>query len=68
MNRARRRAMTRKQQREAQGQFHPRGLARAVVHHMMEREEFGGINKVRPGAEKSAFAKNWRNIAGRISA
>lgn len=67
MNRAVRRAETRKQQREARGQFHPRGLARAVVHRMMEREEIGGINKIHPGATRSPFSRNWRNVAERIA-
>ena len=67
MNRAKRRAETRRQQREERGCFHPRELARTVVHHMMEREEIGGINKVRPGATQSAFSKNWWNVAGRIA-
>ena len=47
--------------------FHPRGLARAVVHNMMARDDLGSVNKVKPGATQSAFAKNWRNIADRIS-
>ena len=68
MNRAKRRAETRRQQREARGQFHPRGLARAVVHNMMAREELGGVNKVVPGGTQSPFSKNWRSIAERIAA
>ena len=68
MNRAKRRAETRRQQREARGQFHPRELARTVVHSMMNREELGGVNRKKPGVEQSPFAKNWRNIAERISA
>ena len=67
MNRAKRRAETRKAQREAKGCFHPRGLARAVVHRMMAREEMGSVNKVAPGGTQSAFAKNWRRIAERIA-
>ena len=68
MNRAKRRAETRRQQKEAQGCFHPRGLARAVAHHMMEHQDIGGINKVRPGATQSSFSIHWRNIADRIAA
>ena len=67
MNRARRRAETRKQQREAHGCFHPRGLARAVAHRVMEHDEVGGINKVQPGATQSPFSRSWRNIADRIA-
>ena len=68
MNRQKRRVETRRQQREARGCFHPRGLARAVVHRMMELDDMYGVNKVRPGTVQSAFSKNWRNIAERISA
>lgn len=68
MNRQKRRAETRRQQREARGQFHPRSLARAVVHSMMARDDIGSVNKVRPGATQSAFSKNWRNFAERIAA
>ena len=67
MNRAKRRAETRKHQREAVGQFHPRGLARAVVHSMMAHEDMSRVNKVPQGGTQSAFAKNWRNVAGRIA-
>lgn len=67
MNRAKRRAETRKNQREARGQFHPRSLARAVVHNMMANDDMYGVNKVKPGATQSAFSKNWRNIAERIA-
>lgn len=67
-NRAKRRAETRKYQREERGQFHPRSLARAVVHNMMAHDDMSGVNKVVPGTTQSPFAKNWRNIAERISA
>lgn len=58
---------TQKQQREARGQFHPRGLARSVVHNIMTREDMGGVNKVKPGSFQSPFARNWRNVADRIA-
>ena len=67
MNRFKRRMDTRKRQREARGQFHPRSLARSVVHNMMARDEMTGVNKVIPGTVQSPFAKNWRNVAERIS-
>lgn len=66
-SRKKRRAETRRQQREAREHFHPRSLARAVVHNMMVREELGGVNKKNPGVDQSPFAKNWRNIAERIA-
>ena len=65
MNRAKRRAETRRQQREAQfkGQFHPRSLARAVAHSRLKFAEFEQINKVKPGATQSTFAEKWRDTA-----
>ena len=65
--RAGRRLETQKHQREARGQFHPRGLARSVVHNMMAHDDMFGVNKVKPGSDRSAFSKNWRNIAERIA-
>ena len=65
--RAGRRLETQKHQREARGKFHPRGLARAVVHNMMKNDDMSGVNKVTPGTTQSPFAKNWRNIAERIA-
>ena len=58
---------TRKHQREATNHFHPRGLARAVVHHRMANADMYGVNKVKPGAAQSAFAVNWRRDAERIA-
>ena len=58
---------TRKHQREAKGKFHPRGLARAVVHNMMARDDIGNVNQGKAIGAQSPFAKNWRNIAERIS-
>ena len=66
--RAGRRLETQKHQREARGKFHPRGLARAVVHSMMARDDIGGVNKPKLEGGQSPFSKNWRNIAERISA
>lgn len=65
MNRAKRRAETRRQQREARqtGTLHPRSLARSVCHNRMAREEMFGVNKVKPGATQSAFARTWRQDA-----
>ena len=56
------------QNTEVKNHFHPRGLARAVVHNMMARDDMSGVNKTTPGTTQSAFAKNWRRIAERISA
>ena len=63
MNRAERRKQTQRQQREAKGHFHPRELARAVVHNRIARQDIFGANKVRPGQTQSNFAKNWRTEA-----
>ena len=67
MNRARRRAETRRNQREAQGRFHPRGLARAIVHSQMSHSDMSGVNKVHPGTTQSAFAQGWRKLAERFA-
>ena len=64
--RAARRLETRKAQREARVKFHPRGLARSVVHNLIAREGRGGMNKVKPGTAQSPFAANWRKIAGDV--
>lgn len=47
--------------------FHPRGLARSVVHSMMAREDMYGVNKVAPGGTQSAFGKSWRAEADRFA-
>ena len=47
--------------------YHPRFLARAVVHKTMEREEMYGVNQVQPGSGKSIFSRNWRDYAGDIA-
>jgi len=56
-----------RQNTEVKQHFHPRFLARAVVHNMMAHDDMSGVNKVRPGTVQSAFSKNWRNIADRIA-
>ena len=67
MNRSKRRAETRKQQREAKGQFHPRGLARAVAHSRMAYAGMEQLNKVHPGTTQSAFSQKWRAVAAEMS-
>lgn len=57
-----------RQNTEVKNHFHPRSLARAVVHNMMAHDDLACVNKVIPGTTQSAFSKNWRNIAERISA
>lgn len=56
-----------RQNREVKQHFHPRHLARSVVHNRLERAEVTGANKVIPGATQSAFARNWRNEADLIA-
>ena len=63
-----RRMGTQKHQSEAAQHFHPRRLARGIVHKMAERAEVSGINKVQPGATQSPFARNWRLEAERFAA
>lgn len=63
MNRAKRRAETRRQQREAKGQFHPRSLARAVAHSRLKFAGFEQVNKVKPGTTQSTFSEKWRDTA-----
>lgn len=60
------RLTTQKQQREAKGKgFHPRGLARAVVHSQLKTSGATGVNK--PGMSvNSNFAKHWRDEAAAI--
>ena len=67
MNRQKRRAITRRQQREAGTKFHPRGLARSVAHRMLERDGATGVNKCAPGTTQSPFSVNWRRIADRFA-
>ena len=59
------RKYTQKHQREAGSAFHPRGLARKIVHSTMEREGATGVNKTDPanGITKSMFATSWRDRA-----
>ena len=54
------------QNHEVKQHFHPRGLARAIVHDRLAREGATGVNKVTPGTTKSSFAKNWRDYAEMI--
>ena len=66
-NRAKRRAETRKHQREAREHFHPRSLARSVAHSRMAFAQFEQINKVHPGTGRSAFAMKWREVAEQMA-
>ena len=63
----RNRAETQKHQREATSHFHPRGLARAIVHNCMAKADMSGVNKVKPGTTQSPFAVSWRRDAERIA-
>lgn len=66
-NRAKRRAETRKHQREAREHFHPRSLARTVAHSRMEFAQFEQVNKVHPGTGQSTFSQKWREVAAQMS-
>ena len=61
--RNKRRQETRKFQREATEHYHPRGLARKIVHSTLERDGATGLNKVVPGSTQSPFATRWRDHA-----
>ena len=63
-----RRMTTRKQQVEATTHFHPRKLARGIVHSRLKSADVYGANQVQPGATQSAFARNWRHEADVFSA
>ena len=43
--------------------FHPRRLARGIIHSRLERAGATGVNKVAPGAKQSKFAQYWRDEA-----
>ena len=58
-----RRMETQKHQAEAGQHFHPRRLARGIVHSRLQAAEVYGANKVKPGTTQSAFARNWRTEA-----
>lgn len=64
----RKRMETRKQQVDAEQHFHPRRLARGIVHAMAARADVYGINQVQPGTTQSPFARNWRTEADRFAA
>lgn len=60
-----RRRTTQRQQAEARGKgFHPRGLARAIVHNQLKTAGGTGVNK--PVYGMSNFAKHWRDEAAVI--
>lgn len=58
-----RRLETRKHQREAEKHFHPRKLARSIVHSSLASAEVYGANQKQPGTTQSPFARNWRTEA-----
>ena len=43
--------------------FHPRRLARGIIHSRLESAGATGVNKIAPGAKQSKFAKYWRDEA-----
>ena len=62
-----RRMQTRKHQVEAKQHFHPRSLARGIIHSRLKSADVYGANQVHPGTTQSAFARNWRNEAETIA-
>ena len=57
-----------RQNKEATQHFHPRWLARSIVHDRLKRAGATGVNKVAPGATQSQFAQHWRDNAELIAA
>ena len=47
--------------------FHPRSLARKVIHNKLMLEGASGVNKVAPGTTQSPFARQWRSEADLIA-
>lgn len=62
-----RRLETQKHQREAKGQFHPRGLARSVAHSRMTYAGMEQLNKTHSGQTSSTFSQKWRGIAATMA-
>lgn len=61
MNRKQRRETQRHQKETIGMMFHPRWLARSIVHSMWARAGATGMNKVKPGTTQSPFAVHWRD-------
>ena len=53
---------------KVESHFHPRSLARSIVHARMANSDMFGVNKVHPGQTKSTFSKTWRIDADRFAA
>ena len=51
------------QNHEVKQHFHPRSLARSIVHSRMANSDMFGVNKVRPGTTQSYFSRLWRKDA-----
>ena len=49
------------QNTEVKQHYHPRSLARGIVHAAWASAGATGMNKVKPGATQSPFATHWRN-------
>lgn len=51
------------QNHDVEAHYHPRRLARGIVHSRLKSADVYGANQVQPGASQSAFARNWRREA-----
>lgn len=49
------------QQNMVKQHYHPRGLARGIVHAAWASAGATGMNKVKPGAVNSPFSLHWRD-------
>ena len=50
-------------QNQVDRHYHPRWLARKIVHSQMEAAGATGVNSVAPGVTQSMFAQRWRDEA-----
>lgn len=51
------------QNTEVTTHFHPRRLARGIIHSRLKAADIYGVNQVKPGTIQSPFARNWREEA-----
>jgi len=56
-----------RQNHDVQQHFHPRSLARNIVHKRMEMNDMHGVNS-HPGGLQSVFSKQWRRFAEQFAA
>ena len=55
------------QNTEVKQHYHPRNLARAIVHNAWAMAGAAGMNQVKPGTTQSPFSAHWRGEADMIA-